>query len=140
MAADRARLYFARAVDGLEARAVSVELPMVVNEAERLRVTLLDAFELTRHIDPLDSDRLVASQIELLRSCSGLIARVRVPNRLYFGSIAELTIAHQLGLWTCLWTGIPDLVERPWPRYLARLITSDIREAMEAFRAFLDTE
>jgi nucleoside 2-deoxyribosyltransferase len=132
------RIYFARAVEGIERSQIRQLAASARLDVNAVGLTLIDA-----HMEYLawrdlygtasESDeykQIVKFQLELLRSCDALLMDMTIPNRNYIGCCCELVYACQFNLPTAVYVGDTNYASRTWLRYHAQVVVRERREAI----------
>jgi hypothetical protein len=136
------RVYFARAVDGLDRAALLAAAQLVATELDGFGLQMTDPVvawmrEVGESSPSDDPTRLVQSDLGLLRQCDGVLMDMSIPDRTYIGCTCELTYAYLWHLPVVVWVGDTGLERRPWLRYHAARVVHSRPEAVEALAALL---
>ncbi|GIF01639.1 hypothetical protein Ari01nite_91030 [Paractinoplanes rishiriensis] len=134
-------VYFARAVDGLDRRAVLGAAKVVAAELEKSGLRMTDPVDAWMRSDrlrsPDDHVLLVQSDLGLLRRCDGVLMDMSIPDRNYLGCTCELTYAYLWRIPSVVWVGDTGLERRPWLRYHATTVVRTRPEAVAALTGLL---
>jgi nucleoside 2-deoxyribosyltransferase len=146
------RVYFARAMDGLERESIEALTREV--EAELLRVRLRFGVDL-HLVDPFRevesfkgqetfeerARRIVEEEIALLKTADGVLMDCSIPDRSYVGCICELVYAYQEGIPVVVYVGSSGNDKRLWLHYHAtQVCVTTRRDAIEALAFLLRTQ
>jgi nucleoside 2-deoxyribosyltransferase len=132
------RIYFARAIEGVDRRYIRQLAASARVDLDAVGLTLIDAnmeYLEWRNLygtasSPDEYKQIVKFQLELLRSCDAVLMDMTIPNRNYIGCCCELVYACQFNIPTAVYVGDTDNGTRTWLRYHAQVVVRDRREAI----------
>lgn len=125
------RVYFARAVDGLDRDRVIDLAQGVRKELDVVGLTTIDPVAASEPMiggvrdesehsgdAPRNYRQVVEQELAILRSCDAVLMDMSIPSRNYIGCVCEMTYAH---MWNIPCVVYLDAVElnRPWLKYHA---------------------
>ena len=119
------RVYFARAIDGQGAGAISSLTLLVNDELTAMGMELVDPTVnepqpgegISSHI--IDYYRaIVDHDLAILRTCDAVLMDMSIPGRSYIGCICEMTYAYVWEMPCAVYVGNQD-TRRPWLHYHA---------------------
>jgi len=132
------RIYFARAIDGMSEHATLALAGIITAELADVGLRLIDPLAEQRRIGPAlkgtladKSRQLVDFDLSILRTCSGVLMDMSIPNRNYIGCSCELTYAYLWRIPVAVHVGQSDLT-RPWLHYHARAVCLRRSDAISA--------
>ena len=139
---DTQRIYFARAVDGIDRELTMSSGQSLAAEFDECGFILVDPL-LTEPVrdGPYSAEdwyRLVVQHdLAVLRSCAGVLMDMSIPFRNYIGCSCELVYAHLWKIPTVVFMGENDM-DRPWLRYHASAVVRTRSEAVSRLKSLLD--
>jgi nucleoside 2-deoxyribosyltransferase len=141
------RIYFARAMEGLEKDSVH-------NTANRVRSDLksngfdmidtIDGLKLPDLMNPFDfsgtlSGQIVQHDLALLRQADGVLMDMTIPKRNYVGCVCELVYANMWKKPTVVYVGDSGNDKRHWLIYHADVVCFTFRDALEHLKRIFYT-
>lgn len=130
------KIYFARAMDGIDETVILTMGRQVAQELEAHNLGIIDPFvETPRYklaYDASDDDGrlLVEADLLLLRKSDGVLMDMSMPMRNYIGCVCELTYAFLWRIPTVVYVGRSNNGKRHWLRYHADGVCESRREAI----------
>lgn len=119
------RVYFARAIDGQEARAISSLTSLVNDDLMAVGMELVDPTvsepQPGEDIDSHSIDHyraIVDHDLAVLRTCDAVLMDMSIVGRSYIGCICEMTYAFLWNVPCAVYIGMQD-TKRPWLHYHA---------------------
>lgn len=128
------RIFFARAIDGLD-RSLSLSLAtLVATELGDVGLLLVDAVATEPDIDSSADEysrakSIVEHDLRTLRSCDAVLMDMTLPGRNYIGCSCELVYAHMWQKPCVVYMGRTDR-NRPWLTYHATAVFETRGEAI----------
>lgn len=127
-----ARIYLARPIDGRSQTSIYEILDRAEREFQRPRFEIVDPVAKYDLRDRNDHVYVVATELEILRSCNIILIDMSLANHTYIGCVAELIYAHLWNLITVVYVGSNSaLTQRPWLRFHADHIDTTWKGAVE---------
>jgi hypothetical protein len=119
------RVYFARAIDGQETRAISSLALLVSDELAAAGMELIDPTisepQSSATTDPCNISHyraIVDHDLALLKTCDAVLMDMSIADRSYIGCICEMTYAYLWKIPCAVYMGRQD-TQRPWLHYHA---------------------
>lgn len=139
------RVYFARAMDGLDSQNIIELAQEVEKELLCFNLYLVDPFQevtVDRGEDGFEdnAERIVEADLALLRTVDAVLMDCSIPNRNYVGCICELVYAYLWDIPTVVYVGSSGNERRYWLHYHATGIYQTRQEAISALVSFLTAD
>jgi hypothetical protein len=135
------RVYFARAVDGLDVVQTTRLAEEVRQELESVGLSMIDPVASepvfrdaqaggTAATDPSEFHRqIVEHDLAVLQGCDAVIMDMTIPSRNYIGCVCEMVYAHIWRMPCVVYMGLID-PNRPWLKYHATAVFEARSEAV----------
>jgi nucleoside 2-deoxyribosyltransferase len=129
------KVYFARAMDGIEDEDIHYQAKEVSELLERYNLQIIDPFiAVDRHQTTENFEdvalRIVEADLELLRTADAVLMDCSIPGRSYVGCICELVYAHLWGIPVVVYVGTSGNDKRYWLVYHANEVHTEWGEAI----------
>lgn len=130
------RVYFARAIDGLDPAEILRHGEEVANAVYLYGGKLIDPFkEVARPLAqaPIQEQvkYIVTQDLALLKTADIVLMDLSIAQHSYIGCICELVYAHSWGIPVIVYVGSSGNGQRTWLRYHASYICDNIDEALK---------
>ena len=131
------RVYFARAMDGMDAEHIACEAKEVARELAAHGMQMVDTFVEVKSDEDLrtfdeKAREIVERDLALLKSADAVLMNCSIPGRSYVGCICELVYAYLWRIPVVVYVGSSDNDKRYWLQYHATHVCRSRNEAVDA--------
>lgn len=138
-------IYFARAVDGMDADEILGLANQVTKELIVYQMLLVDPFVQVKHVRDTctfeeKAREIVEGDLSILKSADAVLMDCSIPGRSYIGCICELVYAHLWQIPVVVYVGSSGNDERYWLQYHATRVCKSREEAIDFLVSFFKAE
>jgi nucleoside 2-deoxyribosyltransferase len=136
------RVYFARAIDGIDVAEIHHLTEEMAREMETRGMQMVDPFveiSLNEQIPFEEKARqIVEGDLTLLKDVDAVFMDFSIPNRSYIGCICELVYAYLWKIPVVVYVGTSGNDQRYWLQYHASHVSKDRGAALDFLASFLN--
>lgn len=130
---ERKRIYFARAIDGIDKAERDSLVQQVSQELGACGLEIVDPVAMFEDTSSAEqADAIVVSDLAILKASDGVLMDLSRISHFYVGCICELVYAHMWHIPAVVYVGDSALGRRPWLQYHADLILRERKDAIAA--------